>query len=86
MKKRVEPKAIREIMTASPITVYPDTSIRELKILFERYPVNALPVVDDQGVLRASFPDTISCESSAPTRGAGSRPCSPSGPSARKRS
>ena len=39
MKKRVEPKAIREIMTASPITVYPDTSIRELKILFERYPV-----------------------------------------------
>jgi CBS-domain-containing membrane protein len=52
MKKRVEPKAIREIMTAAPITVYPDTSIRELKILFERYPFNALPVVDDQGVLR----------------------------------
>jgi CBS domain-containing protein len=52
MKKRVESKAIREIMTASPITVYPDTSIRELKILFERYPVNALPVVDDRGVLR----------------------------------
>jgi CBS-domain-containing membrane protein len=52
MKKRVEPKAIREIMTASPITVYPDSSIRELKILFERYPVNAFPVVDDRGVLR----------------------------------
>jgi CBS-domain-containing membrane protein len=52
MKKRVEPKAIREIMTAAPITVYPDTSIRELKILFERYSVNALPVVDDRGVLR----------------------------------
>jgi CBS domain-containing protein len=52
MKKRVEPKAIREIMTASPITVYPDASIRELKILFERYQVNALPVVDERGVLR----------------------------------
>lgn len=52
MKKRVEPKAIREIMTAPPVTVYPDTSIRELKILFERYPVNALPVVDDRRVLR----------------------------------
>jgi CBS domain-containing protein len=52
MKKAVEPKAIREIMTAAPITVYPDSSIRELKILFERYPVNALPVVDYRGVLR----------------------------------
>jgi len=52
MKKRVEPKVIRDIMTASPITVYPDTSIHELKILFGQYHVNAFPVVDDRGVLR----------------------------------
>jgi CBS-domain-containing membrane protein len=52
MKKRVEPKVIREIMTASPITVHPDSTIRELKILFERYDFNAFPVVDALGVLR----------------------------------
>jgi CBS domain-containing protein len=52
MKKHIEAKAIRDIMTAFPVTVYPDTSLRELKILFERYHVNAFPVVDDRGVLR----------------------------------
>jgi len=52
MQKHIEAKAIRDIMTASPITVYPDTSIHELRILFERYNVNAFPVVDDRGVLR----------------------------------
>ena len=52
MPKSIAAQAIRDIMTASPITVYPDSSIRELKILFERYNVNAFPVVDDRGILR----------------------------------
>jgi len=52
MQKRVEPKTIRDIMTPSPVTVRPDTSIADLKALFERYDFNAFPVVDDQGVLR----------------------------------
>jgi CBS domain-containing protein len=56
MQKPIEAKAIRDIMTASPITVYPDTSIRELRILCERYKVNAFPVVDDRGVLRGVVP------------------------------
>ena len=47
MKKHIEAKAVRDIMTAFPMTVYPDTSIRELKILFERYHVSAFPVVND---------------------------------------
>jgi CBS-domain-containing membrane protein len=51
MQKRVEPNAIRDIMTSSPVTVRPDTSIADLKDLFERYDFNAFPMVDDQGVL-----------------------------------
>jgi CBS domain-containing protein len=50
MQKRVEPKAIRDIMTPSLVTVCPDTSIAELKALFEQYDFNAFPVVDAQGV------------------------------------
>ncbi len=52
MKKRIESKVIREIMTPSPVTVRPDTSISDLKALFERYDFNAFPVVDELGVLR----------------------------------
>lgn len=52
MQKRIEDKAIREIMTSVPIIVYPQSSIRELKRLFEQYDFNAFPVVDDQGILR----------------------------------
>jgi CBS domain-containing protein len=52
MEKGVEQKAIRDIMTPSPITVRPDTRIAELKALFVRYDFNAFPVVNDQGVLQ----------------------------------
>jgi CBS domain-containing protein len=52
MKKRIESKVIREIMTPAPVTVRPDTSISDLKALFERYDFNAFPVVDELGVLR----------------------------------
>jgi CBS-domain-containing membrane protein len=51
MQKQVEPKMIHDIMTSSPVTVRPETSIADLKSLFERYDFNAFPVVDDQGVL-----------------------------------
>jgi CBS domain-containing protein len=34
------------------VTVRPDTSISDLKALFERYDFNAFPVVDELGVLR----------------------------------
>jgi CBS-domain-containing membrane protein len=52
MQKQVEPRVIRDIMTPSPVSVCPETSIAELKALFERYDFNAFPVVDDQGLLR----------------------------------
>ncbi|HXH08307.1 MAG TPA: CBS domain-containing protein [Alphaproteobacteria bacterium] len=52
MQKRIEPTVIRDIMTPSPVSVRPETSIVELKALFERYDFNAFPVEDDQGVLR----------------------------------
>jgi len=52
MKKRIESKVIREIMTPAPVTVRPDTSISDLKALFEHYDFNAFPVVDEFGVLR----------------------------------
>jgi CBS domain-containing protein len=52
MQKQVEPRIIRDIMTPSPVSVRPDTSIAELKALFERYDFNAFPVVDDRGLLR----------------------------------
>jgi CBS domain-containing protein len=52
MKKWIEPRAVRDIMVPSPVTVRPDTSLPDLKALFERYDVNAFPVVDERGVLR----------------------------------
>ena len=39
-------------MTPSPVSVRPETTIAELKALFERYDFNAFPVVDEQGILR----------------------------------
>jgi CBS domain-containing protein len=52
MQKRIESKAVREIMTPAPVTVRPDAGISDLKALFERYDFNAFPVVDELGVLR----------------------------------
>jgi CBS domain-containing protein len=83
MKKRIESKVIREIMTPSPVTVRPDTSISDLKALFERYDFNAFPVVDELGVLRGSPPSWVYCGSSVPTGvAAGSPVCWRSGPNA----
>jgi CBS-domain-containing membrane protein len=51
MQRQVEPKLIRDIMTPSPMTVHPQTSIADLRALFDRFDFNAFPVVDEQGVL-----------------------------------
>ncbi|HEX5575018.1 MAG TPA: CBS domain-containing protein [Gemmatimonadales bacterium] len=38
--------AVHEIMSASPVTVGPTTSVSELLALFDRHDFNAFPVVD----------------------------------------
>ena len=43
--------AVHEIMSASPVTVGPDTSVIELLAQFDRYDFNAFPVLDDRGRL-----------------------------------
>lgn len=52
MDKHITDQPIRAIMTPSPVSVRPETTIAELKALFERYDFNAFPVVDEQGILR----------------------------------
>ena len=52
MMKRVEAQRIGTIMTHSPRTVHPDTTIVELRRLFEVYDFNMFPVVSDRDVLR----------------------------------
>jgi CBS domain-containing protein len=52
MDKHITEQPIRDIMTPSPVSVRPETTIAELKALFERYDFNAFPVVDEQGILR----------------------------------
>jgi magnesium transporter len=41
-------QAVAEIMTSSPITITPDTSIKRLARLFFKYNFDALPVIDDE--------------------------------------
>lgn len=52
MDKHITEQPIRAIMTPSPVSVRPETTIAELKALFERYDFNAFPVVDAHGILR----------------------------------
>jgi CBS-domain-containing membrane protein len=47
MRKRIEAKLVGDVMTRHPMTVRPDTSLHELKRLFEVHDFNAFPVVDD---------------------------------------
>lgn len=51
MEKRVEERPIREVMTPAPVTVTPMTPLAELQEVLERHDYNALPVVDDTGLL-----------------------------------
>ena len=43
---------IREVMTTSPVTVHPTTTVTELLALFDRHDYNAFPVVAADGTLR----------------------------------
>jgi CBS domain-containing protein len=52
MEPGLEARTIREIMTPSPVTVRPSTSVAELTALFATHDFNAFPVVDAGGVLR----------------------------------
>ena len=52
MRKKIEAKKVREVMTPTPVTVHPSTTVGELKALFEAHDFNAFPVVDEAGILR----------------------------------
>jgi len=43
--------AVHQVMSASPVTVRPTTSVGDLLGLFDRYDVNAFPVLDEGGHL-----------------------------------
>ena len=43
---------VRDAMTPHPVTITPDTPIRELERLFEVHDFNGVPVVDGQGQLQ----------------------------------
>lgn len=49
--RRIKDLKIEEIMTSDVITVERDTSVKELKELFERYDFNAFPVVENQEIV-----------------------------------
>ena len=52
MRKDIEVKKVREVMTRNPITVSPDMTVGELKRMFEAHEFNLFPVVDARGILR----------------------------------
>jgi CBS-domain-containing membrane protein len=52
MKRDIEAGTVRDIMTPNPVTVTPETSVGDLKRLFETHDFNMFPVVDRRGVLR----------------------------------
>ena len=51
MRKQVEERTVREVMTPTPVAVRPSTTVVELKALFEAHDFNAFPVVDEAGAL-----------------------------------
>jgi CBS domain-containing protein len=82
MDKHITERPIRAIMTPAPVSVRPETTIGELKALFERYDFNAFPVVDAQGILRGlvSKLDLLRAFRPDKRRGvAGGRPVGPMG-------
>ena len=52
MRKVIERKKVRDVMTRSPITVSPETTVQELMTKFATHDFNMFPVVDAGGVLR----------------------------------
>jgi CBS-domain-containing membrane protein len=51
VRKDIEAKKVREVMTRNPITVSPDMTIRELMTMFDAHDFNMFPVVDARGLL-----------------------------------
>lgn len=49
--RRIKDLKIEEFMTRDVITVKRDTSVKELKELFERHDFNAFPVVENQEIV-----------------------------------
>jgi CBS domain-containing protein len=45
-------KPVYDVMTRAPMTVTPQTQVRDLVALFDRYDFNAFPVVDQNGIVR----------------------------------
>ena len=52
MRKTIEGKTVRDVMSRNPITVSPDTTMHELMTMFGAHDFNMFPVVDARGVLR----------------------------------
>jgi CBS-domain-containing membrane protein len=52
MSRRRKGQTVGAIMTFDPVTVRPDTTIVQLRRLFEAHDFNMFPVVDEHGVLR----------------------------------
>ena len=51
MNRQIERKKVKDVMTTGVITVSPETDIRTLKEMFERYDFNSFPVVKDGKVV-----------------------------------
>ena len=52
MRKTIESKRVRDVMSRNPTTVSPDTTVQELMTKFKTHDFNMFPVVDAGGVLR----------------------------------
>jgi CBS domain-containing protein len=52
MTQHATTKPVYDVMTPAPITVTPQTPVRDLIALFDRHDFNAFPVVDDGGIVR----------------------------------
>ena len=46
MERHIARKKVKEIMTTEVVTVAPETDLRTLKEMFERYDFNSFPVMD----------------------------------------
>lgn len=51
MKRHVLTTPVSDVMTRAPLTVTRETTIDEIMTLFDRYDLNAFPVVDQAGML-----------------------------------
>lgn len=50
-ERRIARRKVREVMTKDVVTVTPETDLKTLKEMFERYDFNSFPVVKDDKVV-----------------------------------